>query len=238
MRIRILPGLLLLSLAACGGDDGPNPVDTPDANVPQPDANTGCEPTAVLPTEWRPINMLTAGTIENLAEPGVVFVDATAGGFGNTADNPYIYLKFDTTAGTVSRVDITDTQSYTDSTWDIALKRYVIRANSGDSGPGGITVAPVNVATLAEVTEAPAPETFVEDDWVSDACVYNMGPLGEPQTAVGFWYDYDGATMRLSPKPMVFVLKRADGATIKFLVRTYYYNNLPGANYEIEWATL
>lgn len=229
----------LFSLIAIGCTDGGAVDDTPDAQPPadappQPDANPVCpEPTSVLPNEWRPINLVSSGAVTEL-QPGLIYVDATAGGFGNTAENPYIYIRF---GATPEKVEITDTASYNDASWDIAIKRYVIRANSGDSGPAGVKAAAVNAVTLDEVTAPPADTAFLEDDWVSDDCVYSGGLLMEPVTAVGIWYSYD-ETMRLTPLDYVFVVKRPDGTAYKFKVQTYYYDGNLGANYAIEWAAL
>ncbi len=238
MRIRLafcLYVLLALSLVACSDD--PVPGDPDAAVVNPPDANPDClEPTSVLPDNYRPINTVSTGTIQVLGNDTIV-VDATAGGIPNAPDSPYIYLRFGETA--VEKVDITDTESLADSSWDIALKRVVIRSNGGDSGPGGVTVAEVPGLTVADVTEAPADNLFIEDDWVTDDCQFIGGNINEPVTAFGVWYEYDPQTMRPDPpREVVYVVKRADGAMILINILTYYYNDGPGANYEIQWAWL
>jgi hypothetical protein len=217
----------VFSLLAAGCSDDGAPVDEPDANL-------AClEPTSVLPNEWRPINAVADGAVEVL-EPGLLYVDGTAGGLIDAPDNPYIYVRF---GATPEKVTITDTASYDDPGWDIAIKRYVIRANSGDSGPGGVEVAPVSAATLAEVVDPPPAASFLVDEYISDQCEYSGGLLGEPVTAVGTWYSYD-ESMQLAPLDYVFVVKRPDGTMYKFKVQTYYNQENLGANYTIEWAAL
>lgn len=229
----------LFSLIATGCTDGGAPNDLPDAQPqadapPQADANLACpEPTSVLPNEWRPINIVSAGAVAEL-QPGLIYADGTAGGLPNAAENPYIYIRF---GATPEKVEIADTASYNDASWDIAIKRYVFRVNSGDSGPGGVEVAAVSAVTLDEVTAPPADSAFLVDDWVSDECVYSGGLLGEPVTAIGTWYGYDEMN-RLTPLDYVFVIKRPDGTTYKFKVQSYYHDGNLGANYAIEWATL
>lgn len=226
-----------LALAACSDDPGTDPTDEPDAMVlpPLPDANPACpDPTSVLPDAWRPINSVAAGEVQTL-EPGVIFVDGTAGGPEAAAENPYIYIRFEAEA---TKVAITDTDSYAGADWDIALKRTVIRANGGDSGPGGVSVAAVPAATLDEVTMAPEASAFATDDWVSDDCMYQGGLIGEPLTAIGTWYDYDLATNRPTPMMLVYVVTRADGTLFKVQFRSYYHNDMPGGNYQIAWAPL
>ena len=226
-----------VTFMACSDDAGTDPPGEPDAMVlpPQPDANPACpEPTSVLPDAWRPINSVAAGEIMTI-EPGVIFLDGTAGGVKAAAENPYIYVRFDAEA---AKVAITDTDSYSSSDWDIAVKRTVIRANGGDSGPAGVSVASVPAATLEEVTMAPETSAFGTDDWVSDDCMYQGGLIGEPLTAFGTWYDYDPATNRPTPQMLVYVVTRADGTMVKLQIRTYYYNDMAGGNYEIAWAPL
>src|SRR5690606_18808524 len=50
-----------------------------------------------------------------------IWVDATAGGLPEQANNPWIYVDFTT----LSRVDVDDVQADSDTTWDLALKRPV-----------------------------------------------------------------------------------------------------------------
>lgn len=228
----------IFSFIAAGCSDDGAPVDQPDA-APQPDAPSGpdanlaCpDPTAALPTEWRPINAVAEGVVEVL-EPGLIYVDGTAGGLFNAPDNPYIYVRF---GATPEKVAITDTASYDDANWDIAIKRQVIRVNSGDSGTGGVEVAAVSAATVAEVVDPPPAGDFLKDEYISEQCEYSGGLIGEPVTAIGAWYEYQD--MILTPLDYVFVVKRADGTMYKFKVQSYYNEENLGAHYNIEWAAL
>ena len=229
-------GLALCAGAGCGGDDA-----SADAGGAADAAggDAGSEPTAALPTQWRPIAMVSTGQVVTVSNQGVTSasIDATAGGLAGAADNPYVYV--DLASGT--RVAITDTDSYTTASWDLAFKRASIRIDSGDSGPGGVKVAAVAATTLAEVTSAPPDGDFHADDWASADCVVAMTPSGEPLTAFGVWYDYDAATHVLTPKAEVFVVKARDGALFKLRIETYYgdaANPMRGGFYKLEWAPL
>lgn len=243
-RIPSLLAAAALFVGACS-DDEPGDV-APDARTPDvdasapaidasaPDALDPCtNPTSVLASPWTSVDAVSTGAV--VATGNTATVDATAGGSPNAADNPYVYLKF--TADSVTKVEISDVDSYTDATWDLALKRFVLRVNGGDSGPGGVVVAAVAAETLAEVTAAPPAGDFTTDDWFSDACALNAGPLGEPVTALGSWYDYDESTNLPTPKAEVYVLRRPDGSTIKLELKNYRYQDV-SAHYEIEWGAL
>lgn len=221
------------TLTACG--DGSN-ITVVDA-APQPIDAAGCDPTVALPTEWRPIAMVSAGAL-NLSTTGDVTsgtIDATAGGTAAAADSPYIYL--DLTTGT--KVAITDTAALSSTAWHIALKRASIKLNGGDSGPGKVKGASVPATTLAAVTAVPA--GLAADDWADTACTLIAGPTGEPASVMSTWYDYDSNTHILTPKAEVWVLELAPGVHRKLRITTYYgapAQPTRGAFYNVEWAPL
>ncbi len=244
--------LVLLSVAAtaCGddqsSDDAADADDTttddiaPDASVDAPlDAPTiGCDPGTVLPTAYRLIAEVSTGTVTLTDSAGVKSgrIDATAGGLANSPDNPMIYVNLETGA----KVDITDIEARTNTTWDIALKRSSLRINGGDSGAGGRTLTVVAGDDLADVTTVPT-SPFIADDFADESCelVTLMG--GEPMSAFGEWYAYDPTTHAVSPKSEVYVIKRADGTHSAFRFTTYYGNPaspMSGANYIIELKQL
>ena len=223
--------LLVLPLAACGGDDVA--VVSPDAAI---DA-AGCDPSAALPTQWRPIAMVSTGAVNVTTAGGVTSgtIDATAGGTAAAADNPYVYL--DLMAGT--KLDLTDTASLTSTAWHVAFKRAGIKLNGGDSGPGQVAAAVVNAATLAEVTTAPG--ALELDDWADPDCALIAGPTGEPATVMSTWYDYNDQTHVLTPKAQVWVIRIAPDVFRKLRIVTYYgdtANPMRGAFYRVEWAAL
>lgn len=233
--MRISSSLLISSLlAACGGGDGnDNPV--LDANTA--DTSSGCDPATVLPTNYRPIAMVSTGVVQVAASGGVTSgtIDATAGGVANAADRPYIYV--DLRNGV--RVDVDDLAARTTMTWDIALKRSSLRVNGGDSGGGNRRLAVVQAATLAEVTAAPT-SGFASDDFTTDDCMLDALPGGEPKSAFGEWYNYDEQTHAVSPKSEVYVLERNDGSRTAFRISSYYDPAMPmrGALYSVEWKQL
>lgn len=189
-----------------------------------------------------PVDKVSTGTVEILEDipsSKLLYANASAGGFNLAATNPYIYLKLSDT----TKVDVTDPAALTDETWDLALKRDVIRTNSADSGPGAGGAARISGKTFDQVTLSDV-STFDVDEFLDDQCNAIVDPTGKPQTAFTDWYNYDDATMYVTPKPLVWVVKAADGATsYKLEILDYYAlqdggTGTAGAFYKIRVAPL
>lgn len=233
--MKCFSGALALTIAAslvgCSGDDGGSAGD--DQNLPDA-GNSDCDPQTVLPTAYRPI-ATTATTMVNLTTTAGITtgtIDATAGGLGSSADNPYIYVDL----LHATKVEVNDIAATTNMTWDIALKRSSIRTNSGDSGNGGRKLATIPGATSVASVTAPA-DGYEVDDFTSDDCMLATIPGGEPMSAFGEWYDYDEATHVVTPKSDVYVIQRADKSRTAFRFTTYYGNDaspMSGAYYKVE----
>jgi len=209
------------------GDTGDPGGDGDDAPPPNPNCP---DPTAALPTTYRPINEVAATEITALTE-GTIEVDATAGGFMEFADNPFIYISF--ADGTPTKVDITDTAAYASKDWDIALKRTVIRANGGDSGPGAVEVASVSAGDLGSAT-APSDSSYATDDFATEDCELVAGQIGEPLTSFDGWYIYDSGTRTVTPADLVWFVRTPE-RHMKLRILDYYRGDV-SATYEIEWA--
>lgn len=229
---RLSLGLLAASIcaAACGGDSNPNLVDA----MPGPDSG-GCDPATALPSNYRPIPRVSTGMVEDVTMNGDLTsatVDATAGGGGSSADNPYIYL--DLRAG--AKVDVNDLDARTSGAWDVSLKRVSLRVNGGDSGSGGRKLAVIQAATLAEVAAAPS-GGYAEDRFVDADCMLISLRIGEPSSAFGEWYSYDDQTHVVTPKAEVYVLERPDGSHTALRIINYASNGTTGL-YQVEWKQL
>ncbi len=189
-----------------------------------------------------PVDKISTGTLSILDQAGgvtTIYVNASAGGFAQAATNPYVYLQLSDT----SKVDISDTDALTSTGWDMALKRDVIRTNSGDSGTGSGGAARVSGKAFDAVTAADA-ASFDLDEFLDDQCNSIVDATGKPQTAFTDWYNYDEPTMYVSPKALVWVVRAADGATLYKLEILDYYalqdggTGTLGAFYKIRVAPL
>lgn len=232
--VPVVPLLAMLGLSG-GCQESASAVDmAADLSMGGPDLLPRCE----LPYDQRAINMVSAGVITVMADPGspdtsIAQVDATAGGSANYSKNPFIYL--DLIGG--KKVAITDVQAVQSGDWDIAFKRWQIKLNGGDSGPGGVGAARVDGKTLPEVTAAPA-GPYGEDSYFDAKCVAKLDDIMGLGTVLSDWYEYDGVTMQLAPKKEVIVLPRRDKKGHIKLQLTGYYKGMAGGNYALSWSFL
>lgn len=243
-RYLLLAGLTLAALPACSGADttgsgGGGAGGTGGAGGSASTGGTGgtgggaivplcTEPTEVGCTDEIILGMNlqskpTNGAITNEAD-GAGFtshIDATAGGaFAPTPDS-YTYGKF--TADGLTKVAIDDEASLTSMDWDIAFRRYVVRINSGDSGPSCVQAAPVPGAPKYEdVAAVPDDPSYRPDDYFTDSCEIipdGSGLRNSPATALSGYWTYPGC---VSMTAQVFVVALADGHHVKLVVDDYY----------------
>jgi hypothetical protein len=124
----------------------------------------------------------------------------------------WVYFSF------ASGAEVTPAEPASSPDWDLGFQRFHIISNGGVSGSGGAEVARLVERTFESVTSAPV-EGYVVDQADSDdddAVVDSAFALD------GGWYDYDGATNRLSPKPIVYVVRTGSGAHYKLEILDYY----------------
>jgi hypothetical protein len=195
----------------------------------------------------------SGGAIANEAVGEGVFlsqVDATAGGFGGSGS--YTYARF--TAEGLKAVELGDEQALESTDWDIAFRRYIIRLNSGVSGPscvqGARTAASTEFATLDAL---PASLSFrAEQYFTGDTCelVPDTSGIGAPQTVLSSFWTYPGCVQMTGN---VYVVRLASGQHVKLQVESYYspdlqamcdasgsvpMSNNGAGNYRVRWAAL
>jgi hypothetical protein len=197
----------------------------------------GC--TSARDTAVKPIDSVAKGTVTNLMTDTFI-VDASAGGFDMAASNPYLYIDL----ATGMRVDITDKQAFTSTSWDLAIKRASIRSNDGDSGPGMGGAAFLSGKTFDEVTAADATSAKLKtESWFDADCNPKTDPTGAIVTAFDPWYDYDPSTMFVTPKAGVWIVRGGKGALYKLEIVDYYAKpdgstGGASAHYKLRWAAL
>lgn len=158
--------------------------------------------------------------IEQSGDETLLFVNAAAGGFTQASSNPYVYVDLSGASG----VAVTDVEAETSTAWDLSLKRFVIRTNSGDSGPGrggaqAVTGKSFEDVSLGDVDEA----QMFTDDFLDDAtCANPFDASEEPVlvTAMSGWFAYE--EMLVTPLDIVFIVRAADGGGhFKLAVESY-----------------
>lgn len=175
-------------------------------------------------------------------------IDASAGGMQPT--EAFVYARFGDFG--LERVDIHDHAALDSQAWDIAFRRYVIRLNSGVSGPscvvGGEFGAGVGFDQVVKV--APA-VTMAAESYYDEACklVVDGSGLDAPGTVLSSYWKY-ATCVQMTNK--VYQVKLADGRHLKLTVDGYYpadaqakcdaSGNVPpgtaGAKMRLRWAWL
>jgi hypothetical protein len=202
--------------------------------APNADLSGPCQ----LSYDLRAIDMVSTGALTVSPEPGDpnIFdaqIDATAGGDMSYDQNPFIYL--DLIGG--KKVAVTDVQAPKSGDWDIAFKRWQIKLNGGDSGPGGVGAVLVDGKDLADVTTAPA-GPYMTDSYFDAKCMTELDAIGGLSTELQNWYDYDTGTNTLTPHKQVIVLNRRDQKGHIKLQITGYYKGMVSGNFAISWSLL
>lgn len=232
----VASGLLLAAAGGCSSGEPCSDPGPPDGGVAVDMAPPA--PRCELPFDVRAIDTVSTGAVTITDDPvtsGVYLaeIDATAGGSSNYGKNPFVYLDL---IGR-KKVEIDDVTSRKSRDWDIAFKRWQIKLNSGDSGPGGVTIQRVENKTLPDVKMAPG-GTSSEDLYFDEKCEVQLDPIGGLATVVSDWYGYEAGTNRLVPKTEVWVLKRRDGKGHIKLQLLKYYKGMAGGNFQLTWSYL
>lgn len=100
--------------------------------------------------------------------------------------------------------------------WDLAFKATTVLVNGGTSGPGMGGAVVLEDTAFAAVTEAPPAEAFAVDRGTDRTETAIPGGAGNG------WYAYDFATGVISPRPVVLVVRTADGRYAKVAIESYY----------------
>lgn len=160
-------------------------------------------------------------------EDWLTVLDASAGGSNQAANNPWLYVKF-TDEGLV-RVDIDDETALEDMGWDLALRRYYIRLNSGVSGPSCVGVDRQDRKEYADLTEIPDNAEYAYEAFYDEQCtlIDDGFGMGNPLTALDGWWDY---TSCVETTMVPFVMQLADGHVLKLVVESYYGDDQADCN--------
>ena len=195
------------------------------------------KPRCALPYDVRAIDKVSTGAVDITVSPtdAAVYnaqIDATAGGSMGYGENPFVYIDL---IGR-KKVALSDAKAQFSTDWDIAFKRWQIKINGGDSGPGYVLLTRVDGTSLGDVMDVPLGPYSV-DSYFDAQCNLISDPIGGLGTALSDWYDYD-MTMgtRLVPRPQILVFTRRDGqGYIKLQITSYYKDNTSGY-FSVSWS--
>ena len=192
---------------------------------------------------------ISEGDVETIEDGGdfITYVDATAGGYMNATNNPWVYVRFTPTGA--EKVEIDDETALESMDWDLSLKRFILRLNGGDSGPSCVGAVTLLETSYEELESVPEGISFYEDDFYTSDCTFindSSGLPNSPQVALGSWWTYPGC---VATSMYPHIIQLADGSTIKLVVEAYYRSgqdtcNTTGnmgtdsANYTLRWSYL
>ncbi|MEM1415395.1 MAG: HmuY family protein [Myxococcota bacterium] len=157
-------------------------------------------------------------TEETPAPDFVHHIDTTAGGLSPTES--YVYARF--TDEGLLKVDLDDESALETPGWDIAFRRFIIRLNSGVSGPSRVAAARTEAGTTFEgLTSVPDGLTYREEAYFTDTCEYVSGGsgIGDPAVALASFWTYPGCVQMTGN---VFVVRTETGRSVKLEVLSYY----------------
>lgn len=234
MRITV-PAVCLWLLAACAGETA-EPDETSDtsaatgkedASAPRAASEPDSDPLRDVPCVDTSIMKLalfdrpaSADIIEEESSEGgfVHSIDTSAGGL--MVNQSYVYARF--TDDGLEKVEISDEEAFESTGWDIAFRRYVIRLNSGVSGPGEVTGARTRPKTeFAGVSEEPEGLEYRTEEYFTDSCelVPDTSGIGAPATALSSFWTYAECVQMTKN---VYVVALADERKVKLEVLSYY----------------
>jgi len=165
------------------------------------------------------------GVVEEGTVPGdfISRIDARAG--GSNPQDSFLYFSFGN-QGLVKKA-ISDEQSLVSMDWDFALRRYVLRLNSGVSGPSCVEGARTAPGTdFATLTVTPpnlmwrTEEYFTPPTPPATMCTEVGHPSGlSVSTALSSWWTYMSCVQTTSN---VYVVRTREGRYVKLQVLSYY----------------
>ena len=197
----------IATISACGSEtsdtDGTDASDTEQTGENET-GNTQLEANCTEPMEVQCVDNLVldlslqnsvAATGVTSAQEGanwVTTIDATAGGYMNAADNPWIYVRF--TENGAEKVEINDNESLESMDWHLAAHRFKIRLNSGSGGPSCVQAAVLLEGDYDLINEVPDNLTFYKDNFYTADCslVSDSYGMGSPQVFMSNWWSYSG----------------------------------------------
>jgi hypothetical protein len=202
-------------------DAGVPDAATPDAAAPACGAPPACVDQMILDLSLH-ADKVSEGAVTTTRDGDdfLTVVDATAGGFGQSDNNPWVYVKF--RANGATRVDIDDETALESVDWDMSLRRFIVRLNGGDSGPSCVGAVSLLERTYEQIDTVPEGLDYLVDDYYPDDCTIvndSSGLPGSPQVVLAPWWSYPGCVATTS---MPHLIRLANGTVIKLVVDQYY----------------
>lgn len=164
------------------------------------------------------VSSAEVSTVEESGAERTLYVDASAGGIQGQDAHAWVYVSL----ATGHAVALTDLAALESGGWDLAFKRFVVRTNSGDSGPGkggairiALDWAEVDSSTLGN-------KSLPIEEWFDDECTLKVDENSELITTFTGWSEYDQTKHVLNAADVTYIAAGADGALYKVAILDYY----------------
>ena len=184
MRIQLTFTILAFGLISCGQDEGVE-TDTTGSSTARGEAceaptSVECIDDIILDLSYQ--DSVASTEIVNLREgqQWLTTIDATAGGFGNSSSNPWVYLRF--TESGAEKLELSD-EDFESMQWHMAAHRFKLRLNSGHGGPSCVKAAALLEGDYDSLDTVPDNLTFYSDTFYTADCslIEDSYGLGSPQ---------------------------------------------------------
>ncbi|MEI8255828.1 MAG: HmuY family protein [Deltaproteobacteria bacterium] len=232
-RASTFAAVLLVAGYGCGtpstiGDASDVAADAADAADAAVDTPTGPRCGATAPAcQDQSIQRLpmfpspTGALIAPVSSTNGVFVsEVNAVGGGITPTLSFVYARFTDTG--LEKVAISDEDSLASLDWDIAFRRFVIRLNSGVSGPSCVDAAQTPGGTSFDtLATVPPGLSYGTEAYFDPACAYvaDSSGLGSPGSVLSTFWNYTSCVQMTGA---VYVIRLRDGRQVKMQVLSYY----------------
>ena len=228
MKSLIRSLLMATCLFACGTKD-----DTPEEPTGDSDALVCMNKVTCIDPLILDLNLQTEkadGLITNTVDGGIwhTTVDATAGGAFAATPDSFVYAAF--VDGGLLKVNYGDEEALESNRWDIAFRRFIIRLNSGVSGPGCTVATKLPAATdFANVVETPATAAFAAEAFFTaePQCdlIDDGSDMDSPATVLSGYFQYAlGNPGCVQMTGSVYIVRTLSGRHVKLEV-THFYND-------------
>ena len=233
MARAVLGTLLAIGLMACGQDAGVD-SNTNDSSTARGEACESPTPVAcvddiILDLSYQ--DTVATTDVTNLREgpQWLTTIDATAGGFGSSSSNPWVYIRF--TESGAEKLELSDEDALESMDWHLAAHRFKLRLNSGNGGPSCVKAAALLEGDYDTLIEVPENLTFYSDTFYTADCslIEDSYGLGSPQVYMSGWWEYPGC---VATTGMPFIVQLDDGRRLKLRVESYYVGGQQTCNDE------
>src|SRR5262249_13085021 len=131
----------------------------------------------------------------------------------------WVYLSLKTGA----KVALGDLDALHSLAWDLAFKRYIVRTNGGDSGPGKGGAIKVTLPWDQVDHSTLGGAVVPAEPWRDRMCMLTArDTMGQLVTTYSGWSEYDEATHVLNAADAVFITAAADGTLYKVAILDHY----------------